>query len=180
MNSLGDSIETRLATVTALALDVDGVLTDGAVWWSEVGDEFRRFSFRDVMGVSMARRAGIRVALISGESSRTIDRFAAKLGIGHVYTGSKQKGAALRDLIERLSLDAEDVCFMGDDINDLPAFEVAGVSVAVADAAAAVRDAAMFRTQAAGGHGAVREVVDHMLAGRQREQEQTCRLAVSP
>lgn len=180
MNSYIDSIETRLATVSTLALDVDGVLTDGAVWWSDVGDEFRRFSFRDVMGVSMARRAGVCVALISGEDSRTIDRFAAKLGIGHVYKGCRQKDEALLDLIERLSLSASEVCFVGDDVNDLPAFAVAGVSVAVADAAAVVRDAAMFQTQAPGGNGAVREVVDHMLAGRRHEQERTCKLAVSP
>ena len=84
-----------MKTILALALDVDGVLTDGGVWWGPGGAEWKRFDFRDVMGVSLGRRAGLVFALISGEDSPVVDRFAAKMGIKHVYKGCRDKAAAL-------------------------------------------------------------------------------------
>lgn len=149
----------------AIALDVDGVLTDGGVWWGPNGEEWKRFSFADVMGVSLACKAGILVALISGEDSPLVDRFAAKLNLTDIFKGCKDKASALRAFAERQGLRLEDICFMGDDVNDLAAMEIAGLSAAPADARPAVRRRADVVTQAPGGNGAVRELVELVLAG---------------
>src|SRR6516164_4512110 len=107
-----------LRPVNAVVIDVDGVLTDGTFWWGPNGEEFKRFSFADVMGISLARKAGIVFALISGEDSPLVDRFAAKMQIRHVYKGCKDKAAALRSFVATAGLDLSEVCFMGDDVND--------------------------------------------------------------
>jgi 3-deoxy-D-manno-octulosonate 8-phosphate phosphatase (KDO 8-P phosphatase) len=150
----------------ALALDVDGVLTDGGVWWGPNGEEWKRFCFADIMGVSLARKAGLAVALISGEDSPLVDRFAAKMGIVDVEKGCKDKARALRSFAERRGLALEDVGFMGDDVNDLGAMELAGVSAAPAGAVPAVLRAASFVASVPGGNGAVREFVDAILSAR--------------
>jgi 3-deoxy-D-manno-octulosonate 8-phosphate phosphatase (KDO 8-P phosphatase) len=149
--------------IRALALDVDGVLTDGTFAWGPNGEEFKRFSFRDVMGVSLAKQSGIVFALISGEVSPLVDRFAQKLGIAAVYKGCKDKGAALRDFAETQGIPLVEVGFIGDDVNDLPAFALAGFTAAPADAHRKVRNAAVFVAQAGGGHGAVREILDYLM-----------------
>src|SRR6476646_6506968 len=110
-----------LCRIKAIALDVDGVLTDGGFWWGPDGQEWKRFSFADVMGVSIARKAGLIVALISGEESPLVDRFAEKMGITDVHKGCKDKGSALREFVRRHDLGLAEVCFMGDDVNDLGA-----------------------------------------------------------
>src|SRR5580692_9918539 len=147
----------------AIALDVDGVLTDGGVWWGPDGEEWKRFSFIDIMGVSLARKSGLRVALISGEDSPLVDRFAAKMGITDVEKNCKDKARALRSLAERHGLKLSEICFMGDDVNDLAAMDIAGLAAAPARAVpAALRKAAVV-TQRNGGNGAVRELVDAIL-----------------
>ena len=151
----------------AIALDVDGVLTDGGVWWGPNGEEWKRFSFADIMGVSRARKAGLVIALISGEDSPLVDRFADKMGITDVEKGCKDKGSALRRFAEKAGLALSDICFMGDDVNDLPAFEIAGYSAAPANAQPAVRERASFVSTSAGGNGAVRELVEAVLSARQ-------------
>lgn len=150
----------------AIALDVDGVLTDGGVWWGPNGEEWKRFCFADIMGVSRARKAGLIVALISGEDSPLVDRFAAKLGITDVEKGCKDKARALRSFAERRGLALSEVTFMGDDVNDVGAMEIAGHSAAPANAVPAVLKKAAFVAQKAGGHGAVRELVDAILSVR--------------
>jgi 3-deoxy-D-manno-octulosonate 8-phosphate phosphatase (KDO 8-P phosphatase) len=152
--------------IRALALDVDGVLTDGSVWWGPDGAEWKRFHFADIMGVSLARKSGLMVTLISGEDSALVDRFAGKMGLTDVTKGCKDKAAALRSFASRQGLEIEQVCFMGDDVNDLAAMKLAGFAAAPADAHAAARSAADFITRAAGGNGAVRELVDMILAGQ--------------
>ncbi|MBZ5723462.1 MAG: HAD hydrolase family protein [Acidobacteriia bacterium] len=153
-----------MATIQALALDVDGVLTDGGVWWGPDGAEWKRFSFADIMGVSLARKAGLLVALISGEDSPLVDRFAAKFQLTDVAKGCKDKAAALAAFAGRHNLPLDQICFMGDDVNDLAAMEMAGLSAAPANAQAAVLAKADVITEAAGGNGAVRELVDLILA----------------
>jgi 3-deoxy-D-manno-octulosonate 8-phosphate phosphatase (KDO 8-P phosphatase) len=152
-----------MAEIKAIALDVDGVLTDGGVWWGPDGAEWKRFSFADIMGVSLARKAGLIVTLISGEDSPLVDRFAVKMNLTDITKGSKDKGAALRAFAGRHQLALEEVCFMGDDVNDLGAMELAGLSAAPADARPAVREKASIVTMAKGGNGAVRELVDRIL-----------------
>src|ERR1035441_4094167 len=92
-----DSTKSLLARVRAVALDVDGVLTDGGLWWGPGGEEWKRFCFADIMGVSLARRAGLELALISGENSPLVDRYAEKMQIRHVTKGCRDKAAALRE-----------------------------------------------------------------------------------
>ncbi|HEY3885171.1 MAG TPA: HAD hydrolase family protein [Vicinamibacterales bacterium] len=150
----------------AVALDVDGVLTDGGIWWGPDGAEWKRFSFADIMGVSRARKAGLIVALISGEDSPLVDRFAVKLGITDVEKNCKDKASALRAFAERRGLALNEVCFMGDDVNDLEAMSIAGHSAAPASAAPDVLACATFVSTRPGGHGAVRELVDTILSAR--------------
>lgn len=154
-----------MTQVKAVALDVDGVLTDGTVWWGPEGEEWKRFAFRDIMGVSRARRAGLTFALISGEDSPLIDRFADKMGIAHVYKGRRDKAGALREFAAACGLDAAEIAFMGDDVNDVAAMEAAGLAASPADAHPSARAVADVVTEAAGGHGAVRELLDALLDG---------------
>lgn len=149
--------------IRAIALDVDGVLTDGSFWWGANGEEYKRFHFLDVMGIARARRSGLAFALISGEDSVLVRRLASKLGIEDVHTGCKDKAAALRTFAARYDLDLHRVCFMGDDVNDLPAMALAGVSAAPANAHATVLAVAAIVTERPGGSGAVRELIDRLV-----------------
>jgi 3-deoxy-D-manno-octulosonate 8-phosphate phosphatase (KDO 8-P phosphatase) len=152
-----------MPALKAIALDVDGVLTDGGVWWGPDGAEWKRFSFADIMGVSLARKAGLIVVLISGEDSPLVDRFAAKLLLPDAIKGCKDKAAALRDLADRHGLRLDEICFMGDDVNDLAAMELAGFAAAPSNAQDCVRQKANVVTRNPGGQGAVRELVDLIL-----------------
>ena len=124
-----------LERVRAVALDVDGVLTDGGLWWGPGGDEWKRFCFADIMGISLARRAGLELALISGENSPLVDRYAEKMHIGHIMKGRRDKATALREFAAAAGIELAEICYMGDDVNDLPAIEIAGFSAAPANAA---------------------------------------------
>jgi len=152
--------------IRAIALDVDGVLTDGGFWWGPNGEEWKRFCFADVMGVSMAKRAGLMVALISGEDSPLVDRFAVKMGIADVEKNCKDKARALRSFAERHALTMDEICFMGDDVNDIEAMKIVGVPAAPADANPVVLRQATFVARTGGGHGAVRELVDAVLQAK--------------
>jgi 3-deoxy-D-manno-octulosonate 8-phosphate phosphatase (KDO 8-P phosphatase) len=154
----------NIPLIKAVALDVDGVLTDGTYWWGPGGEEWKRFSFRDGMGVVRGGWAGLIFALISGEDTPLIDRYAAKMGITDVYKGCKDKAGALRAFSKARGLDLSDICFMGDDINDLEAMELAGLAAAPADAHESVRRLAAIVTSKPGGGGAVRELLDLLMA----------------
>lgn len=145
--------------IKAVVLDVDGVLTDGTFWWGVDGAELKRFSFRDVMGISRAMRAGMRFGLISGEENALVDRYAAKLQIRNVTQGCKDKESALRAFSEKEEMPLSEICFMGDDINDLGAIQAAGFSAAPADAHEAVLAVAKYICKRPGGRGAVRELL---------------------
>jgi 3-deoxy-D-manno-octulosonate 8-phosphate phosphatase (KDO 8-P phosphatase) len=149
-------------TIKAIAMDVDGVLTDGTVWLDAAGNESKRISFSDIMGVSLGRRAGLKFALISGELGGPLDAIASKLGITDVYPGCKDKAAALRDFASRYGLAVADVCFIGDDVNDVEALAISGLSVAPADAHPSAIRAASRVTIRNGGTGVVREVIDEL------------------
>ena len=155
-----------LNRIRAVFFDVDGVLTDGGFWWGPNGEEWKRFCFADVMGLSIARRAGVVLGLISGEDSPLIDRYAQKMNIQNVVKGCRDKAAGLRQLAETASVDLEEVCFMGDDVNDLPAMRIAGFSAAPSTAAPDVLTYADFITKNAGGNGAARELIESLLASR--------------
>ena len=156
----------RLASIDALVMDVDGVLTDGTFTWSASGDESKSFSFEDVMGLSRARQAGLTLGLISGEDSVLVDRFAAKLAIAFVAKGCKDKGAALRRFADATGISLQRTAFIGDDVNDLAALALAGISAAPANAQPQVLSAVTLVLKRSGGHGAVRELAEMILAAR--------------
>jgi len=149
--------------IKAIALDVDGVLTDGAFWWDAGSAELKRFCFRDIMGIARASREGIHFGIISGEKNPIIDRYTAKMQIKHVWQGCKEKDRALREFAEKCGLSLDEVAFMGDDVNDLAAIALAGFSAAPADAHESVRSVVKLVTRHAGGNGAVREMIDHLI-----------------
>jgi 3-deoxy-D-manno-octulosonate 8-phosphate phosphatase (KDO 8-P phosphatase) len=170
----GTTKEATQIEIRAIALDVDGVLTDGAVWWGPNGEEWKRFSFADIMGVSLARKAGLVVALISGEDSPLVDRYAAKMGIVHVEKNCKDKASAIQRFSAQANIPLSQICFMGDDVNDLGAMQLAGLAAAPADARPAVLNKVSFVATKNGGNGAVRELVDFLLA--QKTVKQTSKL----
>jgi 3-deoxy-D-manno-octulosonate 8-phosphate phosphatase (KDO 8-P phosphatase) len=151
--------------IKAVVMDVDGVLTDGTVWLDETGHESKRISFADVMGVSLGRKAGLLFALVSGESGPALDQIAQKFGIVEVYGGSKDKAVAINDFAIRHDLDLREICFIGDDVNDVAAMEICGLAVTPAGAMPVASAAASMVTSRTGGTGAVREVVDFLLGG---------------
>lgn len=156
-----------MENLRAVAMDVDGVLTDGAFWWGPNGEEFKRFSVADGSGIALAMKAGLKIALISGESSvagmTLVQRFADKLKIVDVYKGCHDKAAAIRDFAEKNQLQLSEICFIGDDFIDLPAMEIVGLAATPADAQLVARSKAHLVTERIGGHGAVREVLDKIL-----------------
>ena len=153
-------------------MDVDGVLTDGTFLWGASGEELKRFCFADVTGIALARDAGIAIAVISGESSpdgmALVQRYADKLRIADVHKGCHDKAAALRSFAATHSIGLDEVCFIGDDVIDLPAMAVAGLAAAPADAHPKVLAQADYVTKAGGGTGAVREVLDLVVGARDR------------
>ncbi len=160
-----------LTHLQAIAFDVDGVLTDGNLTWSPTGEEFKTFSFADIMGISLARRIGLKLALISGEPSPHVDLYAAKLRISHVVKGCRDKATALREFSSQFGIPLEHICFFGDDINDLFAMEIAGLSACPANAAKDVLahvSAHGFVSAQTGGRGAVRDLIDTILRVRNR------------
>jgi 3-deoxy-D-manno-octulosonate 8-phosphate phosphatase (KDO 8-P phosphatase) len=159
-------LESRLRSIRALALDVDGVLTDGGLWWGPGGEEWKRFCFADIMGISLARRAGLKIGLISGEESPLVDRYAAKMKIEFVAKGCRDKATALREFAAAIHADLTQICFMGDDVNDLTAMELAGVSAAPANASRDAQAHAAMVAKHSGGNGAVREIVEALLSAQ--------------
>ena len=159
--------------IKAIAMDVDGVLTDGAFWWDANGLELKRFCFADRTGIPLAQKAGIKFALISGESSVSgmaiVARYAQKLQIEDVYSGCHDKAKAITDFAEKNKLALREICFIGDDINDLPAIKIVGHSVAPSNAHPTVLAKVDFITKRGGGQGAVREFLDLLLKKRSRK-----------
>ncbi len=144
-------------------MDVDGVLTDAGMYYGVGGVELKKFNTRDGMGIALLHAAGVRTAFISGERLPVIRARARKLRVGDCLVGVGGKGDALVRLARRRRVALEEVAYVGDDLNDLPALSVAGVAIAVADAVPEVRRAADLITTRAGGEGAIREVADLIL-----------------
>ncbi len=161
-----DTPHQRAADIRLLVLDVDGVLTDGRLYFSPQGEEMKVFHVRDGAGIVQVLRAGIAVAVISGRDSRAVDRRMAELGVSWVRQGVNDKLAALREMLDILGLGPQAVACVGDDTPDLPLLASTRLGVAVADAHVSVREKAHYVTRLPGGHGAVREVCDLLLAAR--------------
>lgn len=149
-----------------LVLDVDGVLTDGGLWFGPRGEVLKRFHVRDGHGVKLAQRAGLTVAVISGRRSAALAVRCRELGIRYVHQGVSDKWAVLEKLLGRLGIAAGETACVGDDTPDIPLFLRAGFAVAVSDAHPLAAAAADRITTRQGGQGAVREVVDWLLGAR--------------
>ncbi|MCS6777623.1 MAG: HAD hydrolase family protein [Chloroherpetonaceae bacterium] len=161
-----DGLRERLSRVRVLAMDVDGVLTDGTLQIGNDGCECKQFHVADGLGIVIASMLGVQVIWVSGRESVAVQTRAAELGITRLLQGVRDKGAALSQFCREQDIPMEQLAFIGDDWNDLPAFQVAGVKIAVANARAEVRAAADLITEHAGGHGAVREVCEAIMDAR--------------
>lgn len=159
-------LETRAAQVRLLALDVDGVLTDGLLYYGNNGEELKTFNIKDGLGIKLLQRAGVKVAIITGRQSDIVARRARELGIEDVVQGREDKREALLELCQRHNLGMEECAYMGDDLPDLAAIAAAGLGMTVANASAAVLDAAPWRSAHNGGSGAVREACEFILSAR--------------
>ncbi len=158
----GDAME-RLSEIKLLSLDVDGVLTDGGIYYTDDGNTFRKFNAQDGMGLVRLRKAGVTVTIISAGAPGAIEHRGRRLGIEHVFTDVSDKLATLGGLAGELGLEMTQVAHMGDDVNDLPLMQAAGLAIASANAVPEVMDAAEIVTTRRGGEGAVRELCDAML-----------------
>lgn len=168
---MSENVPKLMQEVKLIVLDVDGTLTDGSIVLSDVGEQVKTFHVADGLGIVMAKCVGIRFAVLSGRRSIAVERRMSELGISDVLQGVSDKGVRLRSLMERLRLRPPEVAFVGDDVNDLPAFGVVGVKIAVADAAQIVRERADYVTPRGGGRGGVRDAVDEILRRQGRLDE---------
>ena len=163
MNNIDLFIQKR-SQIKLVATDVDGTLTDGGLYVSETGEISKSFTFKDIMGLARLKRYGLIVAIISGEKSPIIDIYSKKMNIEDVFQGTRKKKECLIQLSEKYNISMENICFIGDDINDIPALEAVGMPVIVNNANYKLKDlAGIFITDAKGGDGAFRELSDMLI-----------------
>ncbi len=155
-----------LKRIRALVLDVDGVLTDGGMYYGPGGEGLKRFNVKDGMGLGLVIEAGIAVALISGENSEILRRRAEKLKIADVFVGVEDKLKTMEGFLAAREIPLADAAYVGDDLNDLSPMSKVGLPIAVADAVPQIRKAAKWITSRRGGDGAVREVCDALVDAR--------------
>jgi 3-deoxy-D-manno-octulosonate 8-phosphate phosphatase (KDO 8-P phosphatase) len=156
----------KAAKVRLLTVDVDGVLTDGSLYYGPNGDFAKRFSVRDGLGIGLAKAGGVSIALVTGKESDAVARRAETLGVRRVLQGVRDKGAALAQLAEELGLGPDEIGHIGDDLNDLPAFDLVGFRACPSDAADRVKELCHFCASVPGGRGAVRETIEFVLSAK--------------
>lgn len=152
-----------MQNVKLIVLDLDGTLTDGVIHYDSDGGDHKHFHVADGLGIVMAQAAGLKIAIVTGRESAVLARRADELKIADVIEKAGDKAEVLRGLMQKYELRADEIAFVGDDLNDLPAFDVAGVKIAVGDAAQTVKDRADWVTPRAGGRGAVRDAIEEIL-----------------
>lgn len=163
MQNLSQTQQDKIKRLKLLILDVDGVLTDGRLFFDDNGKEYKCFHARDGHGIKLLRQSGVEVAVISGRKSNSVALRMQSLGVDLVYQGHEDKRAAFTEILQNLNLRPEQAAHVGDDVLDLPIMQQAGFAVAVADANFAVKQRADWCTQTPGGLGAVREVCDLIM-----------------
>jgi len=156
----------KAAAIELLVFDVDGVLTDGGLYYGPTGETIKRFDVRDGHGLVMARLVGLKAAVLTARSSQIVEVRGRELGLVEVLQGKKDKQRALLELLEKLEVDASICAYMGDDVNDLGPLSVSGLPCCPADAAAEVRAKCAFVSSFGGGRGAARELVELCLKSR--------------
>jgi len=153
--------------VKALILDVDGVLTDGSLYYTQAGEELKKFNIKDGSGIRLLLKVGIEVVVITGKGSPALDARFKELGIKHLYKNVRDKGRVLEKVSSKLNIPLEKMCFIADDLIDLPALKKVGFPVCVADSDPYILDKVVYVTENLAGHGAVREVINKILKDNQ-------------
>lgn len=159
-------LQSRSKLIRLVAFDVDGVMTDGGLYFSDSGEEFKRFNSLDGHGLKMLKASGVEIAIITGRTSRCVEARAKNLGIVHVYQGVERKLDAMVDLLNKLKLSRDAAAYMGDDVVDLCVMRHVGLSISVPDSPQLVREHSDYVTQRKGGHGAVREACELIMSAQ--------------
>lgn len=166
MPDCSTTVSDKARNIRLLVLDVDGVLTDGRLWYGNAGEELKAFHIHDGLGIKLLQSTGVAVAIITGRTSALVARRATELGIQHVIQGREDKLLALRGLCSKLNLDLTAVAYLGDDLPDLSAIRSVGLGMTVADGQALIARHALYQTALPGGRGAVREVCELIMAAQ--------------
>jgi 3-deoxy-D-manno-octulosonate 8-phosphate phosphatase (KDO 8-P phosphatase) len=164
--TLSPDLYARAQAIRLLLLDVDGVLTDGRLYYAASGEELKAFHIRDGLGLKLLRGSGVEVAIVTGRKSRALELRAENLGLPHVFQGVTDKLAVFEQLLARFALQAAAVAAIGDDLPDLPVLRRCGFAACVPEASGPVRGHAHYVTDCAGGSGAVREVCDLLMTAQ--------------
>ena len=149
--------------IRCLALDVDGVLTKGEIVYTSSGEEIKAFHAKDGLGLALAHRMGLQTCIFTGRTYHMVERRAKELKISNIQMGSHNKSAGLQELLHTLKLEAHEVAYMGDDLNDLGIMSKVGLAMTPLDGAPEIKEVAHYICQAKGGEGAVREAVEYIL-----------------
>jgi 3-deoxy-D-manno-octulosonate 8-phosphate phosphatase (KDO 8-P phosphatase) len=155
-----------LKNIKLLLLDVDGVLTNGDIVYTDTGEEIKAFNVRDGFGIRLLLKAGIRVGIVTGRSSGALLHRCKNLGISIIYDGVQKKNEILDDVVSKTGLNPHEIAFVGDDLPDVALLKKVGVAIAVADAHETIKDIAHMTTQRKGGNGAVREICEWILKAK--------------
>lgn len=166
MNSKRDEAIKKAKQIKLAIFDVDGVLTDGKIYFTNEGSEYKAFHSHDGMGIKMLLKAGIEVAIITARRSNIVERRMDELGVKHLYQGQEDKLSAYENLKKHLSLTDIAIAYTGDDVNDIGPIKCCGLGIAVANATSRVQKYADWQTALSGGSGAVREVCEFILAAQ--------------
>ena len=161
-------VNSRASCIKLVAFDIDGVMTDGGLHYTDDGGELKTFNVQDGLGLKFLQRTGFELAIVTGRTSGVVAARAADLGITHVYQGVANKRAAVGGLLEKLGLEWSECAFMGDDVIDLPAMTQCGLAIAPANARPIVKEHAHLITETSGGHGAVREAIEFILVAQDK------------
>ena len=170
MKPITKDIEAHFAQVKLLALDVDGVLTDGGLYYSNSGEELKKFNVKDGQGIKLVMQSGVELAIISANNSAATLHRAKKLGIERAFVGIENKLATLEKICEELNLSLAQVAYVGDDLNDLPVLQAVGCPITVADAIPENKASAVYVTELKGGQGCVREICNLLLQVRTKSK----------
>ena len=154
--------------VKLLLLDVDGVLTDGRLYYGNAGEELKAFDIQDGLGIKLLQNAGIKVGIITGRSSVLVERRAKELGIDHLIQGREDKLTALNELLEKITFDLEEIAFVGDDLPDLAIIRRVGLGITPANGNHLIASQALWQTKKSGGNGAVRDVAELILSAQSK------------
>lgn len=160
---ISDDLKKRVLPIKMLLLDVDGVLTDGSIIYTDQAQEIKVFNVKDGLGLRLLMDAGIGVGIITGRRSRALTTRCDNLGISMIYDGVKDKDSIFKEIMQHTGLSAREIAFAGDDLPDIRIMKLAGLSLTVADACPEIRALASFTTMSRGGNGAVREICELIL-----------------